>query len=215
MRANPAIPSRRLYLGSISGIRAIILGAAILNLATSCSTTPQSLSESRDFLTGGLVGSAIGSNKKNRPEARQPSRQPPADSPPSAPTVPKLPPQTAQQSVAPSQKRAAKPTGEEFKLREEGRILGAAEAGMIGAGVRPSSRPKKKALPENQSSGPIFTWGHTITARPEARQPNRQPPADSPPSAPAEPKLPPQTAQQSVVPSTGEATRPPQKTSKD
>ena len=64
MRANPAIPLRRFYLGSISGIRAIILGAAILNLATSCSTAPQSLS-----VVGGFLGSAEGSNKKNRPEA--------------------------------------------------------------------------------------------------------------------------------------------------
>lgn len=156
MRAIPAIPSRRFYLGSISGIRAIILGAAILNLATSCSTTPQILRESKDFVSGAGLGAIMD---------------------------------------APSLKRADKPTS-------------------AGSSRRKTSSTKRAVL-ENQSSGPIFTWGHTITARPEARQPNRQPPADSPPSAPAEPKLPPQTAQQSVVPSTGETTRPPQKTSKD
>lgn len=158
MRAIPAIPSRCFYLGSISGIRAIILGAAILNLATSCSTTPQILRESKDFVSvAGVALEAI--------------------------------------MAAPSLKRADKPTS-------------------AGSSRRKTSSTKRAVL-ENQSSGPIFTLGHTTTARPEARQPNRQPPADSPPSAPAEPKLPPQTAQQSVVPSTGETTLPPQKTSKD
>jgi hypothetical protein len=191
MRANPAIPSRSLSLGSISGIRTIIFGVAILNLATSCSTPPQSEGALIGSGNCGVVGSMAGLA-------------------------------AGELGVASRKKRAAKPTEEEFKLREEGAILGgilgAAGAGrgaVIGAGVRPSSRPKTRAVLENQSSGPISTLGHTITARPEARQPNRQPPADSPPSAPTEPKLPPQTAQQSVVPSTGETTRPPQKTSKD
>jgi hypothetical protein len=192
MRPNPAVPSRRLSLGSIPGIRTIILGIAILNLATSCSTTPQS--------EGALIGSGNCGVVRSMAGLA-----------------------AGELGVASRKKRAAKPTEEEFKLREEGAILGgilgaaigAGRGAVIGAGVRPSSRPKTRAVLENQSSGPISTLGHTITARPEARQPNRQPPADSPPSAPTEPKLPPQTAQQSVVPSTGETTRPPQKTSKD
>jgi hypothetical protein len=149
MKKYPATPSKRSRLGSISGIRAIILGVTILTLATSCSTTPQ-----MEPVRAGMM--AV-SDKKTRPEA----------------------PHSA------SQKRADKPT-------------------QAGSSQRQTSRTKK-ALLEDQSFEAIVTRGHSFTARPEARQP----------SAPALPKLPPQTAQQSVVPSTVEATRPPQKTGKD